>query len=204
MSATIKSGASADLLTVDPTSKAGRVTLYRPDGSEIYRQYAGIYRLPIEIIPTTLTINSTYFAMRNTGTRRAFVRLIDVSLGFAGTAALSRGIYSLHRFGSATPTGGTGLAIIKTRNSWPTSSIGDARFAPGGLTTTSVVFEGAAHLLPHTNQVTVDRQDEINHAYEDEDWWIELAVNEGLCIRAYTALVAGSFLAGSLLWAERT
>jgi hypothetical protein len=35
MGVEIKSGNSSDLQTVDPTSKAGRVTMYRSDGTEI-------------------------------------------------------------------------------------------------------------------------------------------------------------------------
>lgn len=204
MSATIKSGATADLLTVDATSKAGRVTSYRSDGVLLSREYTGVYRTRIEIIPTTVTLGTTYFAMRNLGARKVYLRRINVSVGFSGTAALTRGSYSFVRFGSATPTGGTAPVIIKTRNSWATSSVTDVRYAPGGLTTTSVVFEEPFHLVTHTNQVNNDREEAIEQDAEDEDWTMELAVNEGFCIRAYTALVAGSYMTGSVVWAERT
>jgi hypothetical protein len=204
MSATIKSGATADLWTVDATSKAGRATLYKADGSLYYNTYAGIYRARIEIIPTTLTLGTTYFAMRNLGTRRCYIRVIDISIGFSGTAALTRGIYEIDRFSAATPTGGTTQTALKTRNTWPASSMTDIRFAPGGLTTTGVTFEAPFHLIGHTNQVTVDRDDRIAPPSDDEDFWMEIAVNEGLCIRANTALVAGTYLTGSIVWAERT
>lgn len=203
MSVSIVSGASADLQTIDPTSKAGRVTLYRSDGSLLSREYAGLYRAKIEVIPTTLTANTTYFAMRNLGARKVYLRRINLQVGFSGTAAATRGSYSLCRFGSATPTGGTAETIIKLRNSWPTSSVTDIRFAPGGLTTTSVVFEAPFHLITHTNQLMIDREEAIEQDAEDEDWTFELAVNEGFCIRAYTAVVLGSSVTGSVIWAER-
>lgn len=184
--------------------KGAFVTLYRADGSAIYQQYAGIYRARIEVIPTTLTLGTTYFAMRNLGTRRAFIRVFDLSAGFSGTAALTRSIYELVRFSAATPTGGTAQTALKTRNTWPTSSVTDIRFAPGGLTTTGVTFEAPFHLIGHTNQVTVDRDDRLAPPPDDEDFWLELAVNEGFAIRANTAIVAGSYLTGSILWPERT
>jgi hypothetical protein len=200
--AIIKTGTGSDFQR-NGTGGYG-VTLLRSDGALLSREYSGIYRAKIEIIPTTVTANTTYFAMRNLGAKKVYLRRINVQVGFSGTAVASRGSYSLCRFGSATPTGGVAETIIKTRNSWPTSSVTDIRAAPGGLTTTSVVFEAPFHLITHTNQLNIDREEAIEQDAEDEDWTFELAVNEGFCIRAYTALVAGSYLTGSVVWAERT
>jgi len=55
MSAEIKSGASPDLLVVDPVSKAARVTLYNQDGSLVERMNDGKYVARVEVVPTTLT-----------------------------------------------------------------------------------------------------------------------------------------------------
>lgn len=201
--AEIKSGATADKWTIDPTSKAGRVTLYRSDGTEVYPVYAS-YLVRIEVIPTTLTAATTYFTMRNLGTKRAFIRKIELKMGFSGTVAASRSLFEIERFSTATPTAGTALTALKKDNTYAASSVTDIRYAPGGLTTTSVVFEAPFHLTGITNQLTVDHSQDMEYVGDGEIGKLVLAVNEGLCIRANTAIVLGAYLIGSITWDERT
>lgn len=202
--AIIQSGGSTDTLTVDATSKAARVTQYTTAGALTNPEYAGSYITRVEVIPTTLTAGTTYFTMRNLGTRRVFIRRMEFKLGFSGTAAASRSLYEIERFSAATPTGGTAITALKKDNTHPASSVTDIRFAPGGLTTTGVTFEAVLHLIGHTNQLTIDHSQDLSFIGDGEAGKIVLAVNEGLCIRANTAIVAGSYLVGNITWDERT
>lgn len=202
--AIIQSGASADNLTVDATSKAARVTLYDSAGNKTNPEYAGSYMTRIEVIPTTLTAATTYFAVRNLGARRVFIRCIELKLGFSGIVAASRSLYEFTRFSAATPTGGTALSALKKDNTMPATTLTDMRFAAGGLTVSGVVFESPLHLVGHTNQLSTDHAQNINFIGDGETGKFVIGVNEGFAIRANTAVVLGSYLIGSLIWDERT
>ena len=77
----------------------------------------------------------------------------------------------------------------------------DIRFAPGGLTTTNVVFGDPFTLVNVTNQLSYQTAIQIEYP-EEQDNRLVLAPNEGLCIRANTAIVAGAALLGSIDWDE--
>jgi hypothetical protein len=190
-------------LAIDAVSNAARITQYKTDGSLLNKEYLGSYITRIEIIPTTLTAGTTYFTMRNLGSKRAFIRSIEFKIGFSGTAAASRTLYEIERFSSATPTGGTPLTATKVDNTYPASSITDIRFSPGGLTTAGVAFEISFHLIGNSNQLTADGFQDISFIKNGEYSQFVLAINEGLAIRANTAVVLGSYLVGSIYWDER-
>lgn len=184
---------------------SGRVTLYKSDGTPHFTEYEGSYMVRIEIIPTTVTAATTYFAMHNLGTKRAFIRKIEMKEGFSGTAAASRSIFEFERLFTATPTGGTALtALKKNNNTMPTSSVSDIRYAPGGLTTTGVTWEAPFFLAGVTNQLNTDFAQDLDFANSGEQGKFVLNINEGLAIRANTALVAGAYLIGQISWDEYT
>lgn len=191
-------------LAIDSSSLAARVTQYKTDGTLFFQEYSGSYSAFIQIIPSTLTAGTTYWAMRNLGTQTVFIRRIELKMGFAGTVAASRSVYEIERFNTATPSGGTAITITKMNNNYPTSSVLDIRFAPGGLTTTGVVFESPFHQVAHTNQLNVDTAQDLDFVGNGEHAEFVLAVNEGLAIRSTTAIVSGSYLVGSIFWDERT
>lgn len=203
MAAEIKSGASADLLAVDPASKAARVTLYDSTGNPIYAEYSGSYMVPFEAIPSTLTDGTTYFAMRNLGSKRIFLHAIRIKAGYSGTAAASRSLLRFERFSGATPTGGTALAAVKKDNTFAASSVTDVRYAAGGLTTTGVTFEQRFATLGVTNQLNVDTASIMEYGDHLKDRLV-LGVNEGLAIRAYGAVIAGCWFIGEIHWDEMT
>lgn len=203
MAAEIKSGTSADLLTVDPTSKAARVTLYDSTGLPIYAEYSGSYMVPFEAIPSTLTDGTTYYAIRNLGTKRVFIHSIRIKAGFSGTAAASRSQLRFERFSGATPTGGTAFSAIKKDNTMAASTVSDMRYAPGGLTTTGITFEQRFATLGVTNQLNVDAASIMEYGDHPKDR-IVLAVNEGLAIRAHGAVIAGCWFIGEIHWDEMT
>lgn len=200
--AIIQSGVTTDTLTIDTISKAARITQYTTNGNLINKEYLGSYMVRIEIVPTVLTAGTTYFAMRNLGPNRVFIRRIELKVGFAGTAVASRSLYEMERFSAATPTAGTTLAALKKDNTSGTSSVGDIRFAPGGLTTTGVIFEAPFFLTGHTNQLSIDHEQDLQFSEEEGDKMV-LAVNEGFAIKANTAIVLGSYLVGTIMWDER-
>jgi hypothetical protein len=199
--AKIRSGATTDELTVDPTSKAARVTQYGALGTPVYGSYVGAYMTKIEIVPTTLNAGTTYFSMRNLGTKDIHIHRILLYSSFSGVNAATRSIFEIERFTTATPTAGTAQTAVKKATSFPTSNVTDIRFAPGGLTTTNVVFGDPFTLVNVTNQLSYQTAFQIEYP-EEQDNRLILAANEGLCIRANTAIVAGAALLGSIDWDE--
>jgi len=195
----IQSGADTTPLTVNPENFAARVAPYDQDGNPLHPALAGSYATPIEVIPSTVTNNTTYWALTNNGALTLFLKRMFLTLGFSGTVAASRTLYSIMRFGSAVPTGGTNLTPVPKRSTMNPSSISDNRFAPGGLTTTSLVFETPATIIGITNQFAASVE-------YDLDWLdkpFELLPNEGLAIRAYGGGVAGAYATGYLEWDEK-
>lgn len=102
--AIIKSGATSDTLTVDPTSKAARVTLYRSDGVEIMHRptYSGtIATWTIPATPTDLVVLG--------GSASKTIRVIRVRVtGNQTTAGIN--VFFLIKRGAA-DTSGTPVAI---------------------------------------------------------------------------------------------
>lgn len=197
--ANIQSGDSADLVTVDPASKALRVTLYNSDGSIKDKEFSGNYSVPMEVIPAgTLADGTTYFAMRNTGSKSVWIHKIRVKIGFSGTAAASRSLFQYRRFSGATPSGGTAVAPVPFSNAYGASSVTDARFAPGGLTMTGVTFEQRFETVGVTNQINNDQAAGIDFGEHK----FLLAPGEGIAVSAYGNVVAGCWHIGQISWDE--
>lgn len=193
-------------LTVDGTvsaAQSGSWSVNQGGTWIIGPTYLGQYILPIEVIPTTLVDGTTYWTMRNLGANRVFIRRIELNIGFTGTAAASRSLFRFERFSTATPTAGTALTVIKGSNTFGNSSVTDARFAPGGLTTTSVVFETAFDRVGINNQLSGDFSHITDFQQLGEENLFTLAVGEGIAIRAYGAVVLGSYITGKIRWSER-
>lgn len=207
MAVQVFSGASSDILTIDPTSKAARVTLYDSNGNESNKPPTGCYMANVNIRQTAATIaGTTVWAMLNSGTLTAFLRHIRVAVSFDGTASAATTLrYEIERFTVATPSGGTLITPVKKRNSYPSPSVGNVRFLDTGVTMTSAVFESPFHTIgvpasPTGQSVEQDLDFETtNERYAP----LEIAVNEGLCIRLSTAAVIGMGLKGSISWDER-
>lgn len=162
--AVIKSGASADQLTVDPTSKAARAALYDAAGSVIgaaenpliidpgiplVPANGGFYsvagRTGTAAIAATLAADTNLAAMRfaAASSRLAYVHLIQVFISIitVGTSALVPGTLGLQRFTAGNPSGGT----ARTPNEMDevgsdTSDMTVIQDLNSALTMTSVVF----------------------------------------------------------------
>lgn len=200
--AIIQSGATADLLTVDPTSKAARVTLYNTDGSLVNHEFLTEYYLSVNIprFTSALAANSAIFSIRNGATRRLKLVKMVLVAGFDGTAAATTAQYSVRRFTTATPTGGTTLTtlVVPEDSAMAASTIADARCATAGaaLTITSVVvgnpIVGIAVPRGATGSVAV------------VDWTqdIVLNANEGILVQYDVAGVIGDSLTVTMYWGE--
>jgi len=207
--AIIQSGATADLWTIDPTSNAGRVTIYDSAGLETSKPPTGAYIANVNIRQTAVTAaNSTVWAMRNVaGPLTVYIRHIRLIVSFDGTAAATTTLrYDIERFDTATPTGGTAVTVVKKRSTYATSNVTDVRFLDTGLTTTSVAFGAAFHTIGLAASVTnggMEQDLDFTTALERYNAPFELASGEGLCIRLNVAAVVGLSLRGSVTWDEK-
>lgn len=206
--AQIQSGVGSDLLTIDPTSKAARVTPYDFQGNQ-FSPYPdpGAYALPVNIDQTANTAaNSTVWAMRNGASKKMFFRRLLLAVHFDGTASAGNTLkYMLTRFSAATPTGGTSLAAAKMQTTFSASTLADARFLDTGLTTTGVTFETEFATLAIPASVTggiIFWNCPFIGSNEAKEPFV-LNPNEGLAIRLQNAAVTGLGITGSIHWDER-
>lgn len=107
--AVIKSGATSDQLTIDPISKAARVTLYNSDG--VYNGEKATYRAS-SIIPfvPAVTASRSIFVIGGSATKTIRVKRIRVS-GFSLTAVAYIAI-NVVKYSTAT-TGGTSTSLVQ-------------------------------------------------------------------------------------------
>lgn len=205
--AAIQSGASSDLLTIDPVSKAARVTLYDPAGNEIFqRPPTGAYVLPINIRQTAATAaNSVVWAMRLVSSpRRVYIRQIILTVAFDGTAAASTSRYALGRFSVATPTGGAVIPVIKKRSNYSASDVTDARFLDTGLTITGVTFDTPGFIAGCPRGLTGGSSEFVFGTDDGTSFSsFELASGEGFWIGLTATAVIGDSLLGWVAWDER-
>lgn len=136
--AVIKSGASTDVLTIDPTSKAARVSLYSSDGT--YNGEKASYRGASASVLAAVGSTAPFFAIQGSSTKTVRIQRISIS-GLSLTAVAYVQI-NLAKYSSAI-SGGTStdltmtpldsndaagtLSVIKTYTAAPTpgSKVGD-------------------------------------------------------------------------------
>jgi hypothetical protein len=193
--------------TVDPTSKALRGSIYGTDGLPEDQAYRGSYVVGVSIIPTTLTVNTVYFAIQNPGPYIAALRRFEYVMGFTGTAALSTSYFTMTRIPQrGFYTGGTALTAVKKNNRTMPHSLIDVRVAPGGLTNQSGAgLETAWGVLGVTNQLVCDIEGDFDFgaaANETDSAKLQLHPGDSLILAAGSAIVNGAYLIGSFSWDE--
>lgn len=102
--AVIKSGATSDQLTVDPTSKAARITVYDSSGREVSAQSKATYAASGTFTPAATPTDLLNIIGSNTKT----IRVISIKFTTTNTAAGSQQFFLIKR--SAANTGGTAVA----------------------------------------------------------------------------------------------
>lgn len=202
--AILRSGATADELTIDPTSNAARATGYDSAGTELLPPPTGVYMLPFGIrYSAALAAAGKVWAMRNGSTKTVYITRIQLSASFDGTGAATTVIYQFMRFSTATPTGGNAQTVIKKNSSYPASAIADARLTTGAalLTVTSVVFESPFADLGCQHQIGGNSILDLNFGEHPSRCFV-LGANEGLAINLLTATVIGDAMSGVIEWYE--
>jgi hypothetical protein len=215
MSIIVQSGATSDLLTIDATSKAARVTGYDSAGNELIKPPTASYLMAVPVGRDTAarTAAGAFFAIRNnTSGRTIYIRRIVMTATFDGTGAATTSRLDLARFSGATPSGGTAITLpggaIKKRNSYGSSNLLDARFitgTAGGLTMAGTTVETAFACFGVARGATGGSATFIQEfgsagAYPTDRF--ELATGEGLCVLAGVTGVIGDGFIGSIEWDE--
>ncbi len=128
--AVIKSGATSDQLTIDPTSKAARVTLYNADGS--YGLEKATYRAST-IIPlaVAVTVNVPFFNIIGSASKTITVKRIRVS----GMTLTAVGYFTINVVKLSTASsGGTSSTLVNvpldTNDASPTAVVKAYTAAP--------------------------------------------------------------------------
>jgi len=99
--AIIKNGASSDQLTIDPISKAARVTMYDSAGREVSSQKLTTFAASGSFTPVATPTDIVTII----GSASKTVRVLSVTLGTVNTAAGSQILFLIKR--STADTGGT-------------------------------------------------------------------------------------------------
>lgn len=139
------------------------------------------------LVPSTLTINTAYMSVRNTGSGTVFLKRFIPNLIFAGTNAQTSSAFALLRQ-TATPTGGAVLVPTKLNTGHPDPSI-EARFAAGGLGGFTPSVLDRFHLFGITSQSAALAAPQALEF--DDDNLFGFAPGECLIVIAQTAVVSG-------------
>lgn len=158
-------------------------------------------RVPIRQTATSAAL-TTVWAMRHgtSATKDIYIEHYDLSVGFDAANPLTAQsvFYSLHRFDTATPSGGTSFNENKMDTDSSASQVGDIRYLDTGLTTTGVSFNAAYATLG------VPAVRGSVRAYQKDNLALRLKAGEGLAIRvAEVAALIGQIITGEVCWSER-
>jgi hypothetical protein len=207
VSLTIVSGADyAPEITVDPTSKALRASLYTSAGEAKFVEPLGSYLAPINMGRlATPAAGSFIWAIRNGPASRMQIRRILGNVGFDGIVGATTQTYQFVKFSAATPSGGTLRDAIRKRTSDPFSRILDFRQGTAALTITGVVIDAGPFFgISYPRQLagpSFSSQMEFTISRQDFDQ-IEIGPMEGLAIRVLVAGIAGDSISGCVSWDE--
>jgi hypothetical protein len=143
--AIIQSGATADLLTIDPTSKAVRSTLYDAAGNPM-SQAAAAWSAHFPVRQSATTGAGAHVAyIRNThATKKVYIERILVDSAFDGTGAATLMAYKVQKGVSVSGTsGGTAVtALNKTTSVGNPVAAADIAFIDTGATLTGLSAGG--------------------------------------------------------------
>lgn len=184
----IVSGASSDLWTIDPTSKAGRVSLYGPDGQAlVYNSGSdrGIANILVRQTATTGAGASGWAIRSATSGKVLYITKIWLQLAFDGTGAASLMRCELIKgTGCTAMSGGNAVTPLLKRTSITNADV-DCRVLDTGLTQTNIT-QGAAFWTASAPRVTFSATQSApfpSFVLDFGDKPLELAQNEVLSLR---------------------
>lgn len=202
--ALIQSGVSADLLTVDPTSKAARVALYGPDGEPllyISNRNRGIAHIRVRQSAAT-ALGAVVWAIRNSSAGKTlYITKLWLQMWFDGTGAATEMKYELIKgTGCTAMSGGTAITPLLKRTTLTNPDV-DCRVLDTGLTLTGVTQEPdpfwSAAMARLTHSATQAGGIGTQHVLDiSEEAPIELAYQETLSLRQWATSVLGDNIAG--------
>jgi len=199
--AVIQSGATSDLLTVEPVGKAIRVAEY-PKDANFYS-----VRAATGVLGAALAAGATLFSMRQAAAPTKSIYITGIDVQFACTVAFttaSQQLFVIERFSTATPSGGTAYTPLRHSTSYPASEAVDIRASTtAALTVTSVVFEGFQ--VPILGAASPLVSSTVGASFDLREGPIRLQANEGLCIRNVVVWPAAGtgVLTAQIRWNER-
>jgi len=220
--------ANARQITVEPVSKAARVLLYDAagnplladngairtvlfdsDGFEARPMPTGGYMAPIlaQAFSAAVVNGATIWAMRNGSTRVIVFRRIFLTLGFRGAAATSTSSYLLCRFAGATPTGGSGITIVKRNSANPPTAVVDVRSNyAASLGVAGITFEEGFANFGLQRQLNANQSIDLDYteAFGGDRYMgnFRLLPGEGLAIKLENTAVIGDMIGGFVDWNE--
>jgi hypothetical protein len=209
MSIELKSGASTDLATVDPTSKAVRVSTYSAEGVEVSAESKDTFFATNTFTPAaTPTDLVTIY-----GSATKTVRVVKFVITTTNTAAGSQTFFLIKR--SAVNTTGTFVAATAvpsdSSDSAATATVGHYTANPGGLGTavgtTNIKRVASPVLIPASFAGIVDDAGfDMLDSQINADWDKSIVlrgVAQGLCLNFNgAALVSGQVHAFQVIWTE--
>lgn len=207
MSVDIISGVSSDVLTIDPISKAARVTLYDPAGNALLRNnvFSGAAAFMVKQ-STTTGAGAVVFGLHNPhASKIVHIQNIQVRCFFDGVAAATLMNYEIIKATSVTAFS-AGTAITPVTKITGQSAIAVARFLDTGLTTTGITaVQVLGNILMGRVTMTATNFQSTQEIWEFsalQKLPIQLAQNEILAIRQVVASVAGDRIIGTVDWNE--
>jgi hypothetical protein len=211
MAVEIKSGASVDLLTIHPTSKAGRVTLYDDSGTSLLpnNTWRGFYAVSVRQTATTAS-GSIVWALHNPSASKTLqIKSLYLRAFFDGTAAATNLKYDVSK--ATTVTSFTGGSVVTPLNKVTAlgAANGVGRVGDTGLTATGATWGGAMTTIVQgrVTQTTTNfssMSEEYHFMGDLQVGEIELAQNEILAIRiTAAAAVIGDNLIGTIEVSEK-
>ena len=207
--AIIKSGATSDQLTIDPTSKAARVTLYDAAGREVSAQSKAAYAASGTFTPPATPTDMVTIA----GSASKIVRVISFFIATTNTAAGSQQFLLIKR--SSANTAGTFVAATMvpydSTDAGATAVVGHYTANPTGLGTAvgTIKTIRAASPVAVPGSFAGVRENAGQDFLVDE---VNSRVDRAITLRgiaqvlalnfAGAALVAGQTHAYSVVWTE--
>lgn len=199
---------SADVTTANPmpVNAVGSVAVTNTDANPVSVSIVpadpgASFTAVFDVVPTTLSDATTYWSIRNAGTKVVYIRRMDLQTGFYGVSASSRTSFYIVRY-TGTVAGGASVTPVK-KNSNSVGSGVAILTANAGLTTTGVTWEaGQIHRIANVNSNYNFASNELEFGATDAEH-IQLQPGEGLAIRASGPIVSGSFVTGSIGWREK-
>lgn len=207
MAVQLRSGATSDILTIDPGSNAARGILYDEAGAALSPNVTGAYIAGINIRATAAVTTHVMFAFRNAATRTVYITRIYVIRAFDGTAAATgrTSNCTLNRFdgGGSYINSTASVSIGKKKSSYGASAITSIIINPGASLTTS----GSVNVSPMSFFPTLSTTTSRVHSYDarfnragDNSNKFILRANEGFTLQQRSVIGMGTY--GFVEWYE--